>query len=412
MLTRRYYAPWASILACALASLFVGCSPQNPEPHNALPASVLQPLPVVTPSDQTLALWQQQQTLITEALHHAEQLNQAIAQLLHTPNPEQLEAARSTWFEAVRAIEALTTIEQLASKQTHPTWQALAAQFAQIAAWPSRLGYLDDNGIHGATGLIFDLDTPITAAEIRHQHQLTGDYDLTVGLYPIGQILMGYGATRDAEVFAAVDTLTDALRVKGFDQAQEVPSNRRRQLIELQATLLLEEIRLLQELWQARQSNSAINAFSQFPKEVQRQHLRIAVLDLVSHQLRELHERADQPVWQDDEKPPHTVSLRALRWQAQLDGAQQWLAAIGADSSALSTLQSDLSAWASAGTELATASSPQSTSSTAANSESSTSSDHEEQGQPPSLDALFAQAILALRPDPASNSAASSTAAQ
>lgn len=395
-----------AIAACSLA-LLTGCEPKNADRRVETPISVLQPLPVVAPASSTLALWELQQQQIDRAITQAEQLHQSIAELLHAPTTEQLAITRAAWKQAVEAFETLATIERLARKQPHPTWQALANQFTQIAAWPSRLGYLDDNGIHGATGLIFDLDTPISAEEIRHQHQLTGDYDLTTGLYPIGQILMGYGANRDAEVFHVVATLNDALRVKGFEHVQEVPSNRRRQLIELQSTLLLEDIRLLSSLWQARQSNSPLNAFSQLPLEAQNEHLYNAAIDVVAGQLSELHEQADLPVWQATEETAHAQTLRVTRWQAQLAGADQWLTALGEDADALQALQARLisiheTSIAADAASSATASSEvadtQPEDPSELNLDEIESTEDEVDVTQQSLEASFAEAILALKP--------------
>lgn len=403
---RQLKAISTAIVACSVTAMLAGCEPKSADRRAESPVSVLQPLPVVTPASSTLALWEQQQQQIDTALQHAEQLHQSIAELLHAPTAEQLATTRTAWQQTVEAFEPLATIDRLARKQPHPTWQALANQFSRIAAWPSRLGYLDDNGIHGATGLIFDLDTPISAEEIRHQHRLTGDYDLTTGLYPIGQILMGYGASRDAEVFNVVATLTDALRVKGFERVQEVPSNRRRQLIELQSTLLLDDIRLLSNLWQARQSNSAINAFSQLPLEVQNQHLYNAAIDVVAGQLSELHEQADLPVWQASQESTHAQELRVARWQAQLAGADLWLTTLGADNTAVEVLHARLAAIQVANTTTDTVASTSSSEVADAQPEDPSEpaiealADEELDATEQSLEASFAEAILALKPSP------------
>lgn len=401
----------SALIACIMMLTLAGCEPQRADQRAEVPVSVLQHLPVVTPAGSTLSLWEQQQQQIDHALAQAERLHQSIAELLHTPTPEQLITTRTTWLQAVEAFEPLTTIAHLARKQPHPTWHALANQFSRIASWPSRLGYLDDNGIHGATGLIFDLDTPISAEEIRHQHQLTGDYDLTTGLYPIGQVLMGYGASRDAEVFAVVAALNDALRVKGFEHVQEVPSNRRRQLIELQSTLLLEDIRLLSNLWQARQSNSPLNAFSQLPLEAQNEHLYNAAIDVVAGQLSELHEQADLPVWQATQEAPHSQALREARWQAQLTGASQWLTTLGRDATALGALQDTLKSHhelnISEDNSNLNTDEPDTTTKESANQQegltpapaaSSASSRDNTNITQLSLEASFAEAILALKP--------------
>lgn len=374
-----------------------GCEPPSINSNQDLPASALKPLPLATPAPLTLALWQQQQQQIEAALTKAEHLHQSIAELLHSPKDTQLEASRAAWHDAVLATESLSTIAQLAKKQAHPTWQALAHQFSRVAAWPSRLGYLDDNGIHGATGLIFDIDTPISAEEIRRQHQLTGEYDLTTGLYPIGHLLMGYGASRDAEVFTAIDALNDALRVKGFEHIQEVPSNRRRQLIELQSTLLLEDMRIIRDLWQATQSHSPLNAFSQKHADEQRNELRVAALDMVTNQLSELHEQADMPLWQAEEMSAHALTVRVLRWQSQLEGAIGWLNALGEDTSALQSLRTQLPQM------LPIEEPPVLTNASEHASETSSSSDNLTVSQESVLrtshfEALYAEAILALKP--------------
>jgi hypothetical protein len=341
-LSSRRMVEFALIAASFAVSSCDSSNTQDDLPPSAIvdEASSSISLPLVEPDSQSLSFWQSQQNLLTTARKQAKTLQKQIDALLNEPSESALEQCKAQWLRLVDAVEPLALIGYLAGGIQSAAWQNVARNFDFIAQWPAQLGYLDDDGHHGKTGLIFDLDTAITAEVLRQQHGLTQAEDATLGVYPIGLLLFGPKGHRSANEFLAISVLSDQDREMGFENVSELATNRRRELLRLQAQLILENIADLSANWKRRDRNSAINALNQGSYSEQRHRYLAAALELVTRQVFELRTMPeDQRTIPEDQRtmPEDQIgesedydlwlcSLRNRRWRAQLQGLDLWLA--------------------------------------------------------------------------------------
>ena len=304
----------------------LSCSGESTEPtnvHSNKNLSLSSP-PLVSPHNQTVTLWQSQQVHINAAIGKATTLEKSLQRLLAEPTSTNLEASNRQWLITAEAIEGFALIGPLGREAQSTAWQAINQTFDFITVWPAQLGYLDKNVLHGKTGLIYDIDTPITPENLRHQHGLTHPQDASLGIYPIGLILR---ATSDD--FTESTALNESERMMGFTSIQELANNRRRQLIQLQAQLLVSDLKDLHTAWARRDRNSALNAASQPAIEQQQKHHIKAGLNLLTQQLLELK---STPYTVDTlQEAQWSLEYRNRRWNTQLQQLGQWLSLQGID---------------------------------------------------------------------------------
>ncbi|BCD99725.1 imelysin family protein [Marinagarivorans cellulosilyticus] len=314
------------MLAALCGGALIGCGSDGPAVSSATTdtPSPSQPLPLVAPHNQTITLWQNQQLQISNAISQAQALEQQLQQLLKEPDAEHLLASQQQWLLAADAIEALALIGPLGRATHNAQWREINQAFDFISVWPAQLGYLDENEQHGKTGLIYDIDTAINAENLRHQHGLTHVQDASLGIYPLGLILWGAGDNRVGSDFTQSQSLNESELRMGYSSTHELANNRRRQLIQLQAQLLVEDLTQLHAAWARRDRNSAINAISQASIEEQHsQHVK-AALDLLTQQLLELKSAPYNDGTHNE--PSWNLERRNKRWQTQLQQLAHWLA--------------------------------------------------------------------------------------
>lgn len=302
----------------------LNCSSESTEPpniHSGNAPSLSSP-PLVAPHNQTVTLWQSQQLHINAAIDEAASLEKSLQLLLAEPTAINLEASNQQWLLAAEAIEALALIGPIGRENQSNAWQAINQIFDFITVWPAQHGYLDKNVLHGKTGLIYDIDTPITPENLRHQHGLTHTQDASLGIYPIGLILRA-----SSDDFTESTALNESERMMGYTSTHELANNRRRQLIQLQAKLLVSDLTDLHTAWARRDRNSALNAASQPSIEQQQKHHIKAGLNLLTQQLLELK---NTPYTGDNlQQAQWSLAHRNKRWETQLQYLGQWLSLLG-----------------------------------------------------------------------------------
>lgn len=319
------------LLMIASGGLF-GCQDNSPTNNGNTPPFMIsaQPivpaLPLVKPSEQTLTLWQSQQMQLDATQKQAHKLVKTIDALLATPSGANLTQSQDEWLKLVIATEKTVFSLKLGLLFETPAWVNIQRSYHNIILWPTHLGYLDNNGMHGPTGLVYDIDTPITPTSLAQQHTLTDNQDATLGLYPLGFMLMGGNGLRLFNEYEASPNLSEAEQVLGFSTPEERPQNRRRLLIKTQAQMLNDEIKNLLALWSGRDRTSTINEFSQFDAAAQQLYYQQAALELCSQQLLELKSASEQESWYSPSFSEWLRDLRNQRWLAQQQGLAEWLA--------------------------------------------------------------------------------------
>ena len=189
------------------------------------------------------------QQLLNTTLTASQTLQQRIEKLLETPNLERLTAAQNAWQATAKDLEAFYVFSRMGIYSGSPHSDLIQLQY-NIAAWPIHPGYLDAYGEHAFSGLVFDIGTPISAEFIREQHGLTNNGDASLGIYAMEFILFGESNNRGPLLFQAITELNEQHAATGYNHLHELPRNRRRQLLELQADLLVSDLQTLIEYWQ------------------------------------------------------------------------------------------------------------------------------------------------------------------
>lgn len=241
-------------------------------------------------------LWKKSQQYLNTTHVKAIDLQEAINNLLATPDKKSLALAQQKWQLTITAYQQLSPLLYLENKHleheeveyknaenkknsvdkdvrqqiTHENTNSIIdiAQWRKkIGAWPIQPGYLDSFGPHIHSGIVNDITLPIDSKTLRSQHLRTDSEEVTLGLYAIEYLLFGDKEYNDKNNtnftrFLKVTELPKPLAQAGLT-INELPNNRRRALIELQTRLLVNDIYTLIGLYQ---TNGALSiAFQKLP---------------------------------------------------------------------------------------------------------------------------------------------------
>lgn len=255
-----------------LITALIGCS-GNPPPN---PAQVTEPQPQVRastlpPPRQNITpskLWPVGGALLNNAALKAEVFNAHIHQLLKQPIAENLKFSQEAWRDTANAIEQFYLLSRLGMAEPKHFQSLLDGQF-NIAAWPIQPGYIDSYGKHIYSGLIFDIGMPLGEAVIRRQHGMTDKADATLGIYAIEYLLFGTQNKRSALIFREITALSKKNIDKGYQAIEELPRNRRRELLRFQSKMLADDIAKLRMNWTNKQPTGLMTRFQSLSKENQ-----------------------------------------------------------------------------------------------------------------------------------------------
>jgi hypothetical protein len=234
------------------------------------------------------ALWQQGLQAMEGGLEEAEKLELAIVELLESPSEKSLSIAKSQWRDTFLQYQRFAPFLQV---QKQGATQALAQPLKQLkewqftlSAWPIQPGYLDSYDVYLHSGIVHDISLPITKSILRKQHGLTDSEEVTLGLHAIEFMLWANKEKTAFKRFVKKTKVPLVLAQSGLKQ-NELPNNRRRQLIKLQSQLLTSDMQTLIKQW--RPNGIFSMAFNQFdaPEKIFSVH---AALQSSIQQLREL----------------------------------------------------------------------------------------------------------------------------
>jgi hypothetical protein len=264
-------------------------SPTNTD-HTIVAASPLTPrVDATIASDIADSLWLKSQEHLDITYAKANDLQEAISRLLENPNENSLLLAQLEWQSMMIAYEKLSPLLYLEHVKTESKKSldkekispdnslSLAAtnltigavdtgkQYSnnvlnldesrnKIAAWPIQPGYLDSFGPHIHSGIVNDITLLMEPHTLRKQHLMTDSEEVTLGLYAIEYLLFGDKDYKNKlntnfKRFINVANLPEPLAQAGLIIG-ELPTNRRRALIELQSRLLVNDIKMLISLYQ------------------------------------------------------------------------------------------------------------------------------------------------------------------
>jgi hypothetical protein len=238
-------------------------------------------------------LWQKSQLHLGDTYTKANDLQAAIQNLLKNPDEPSLVLAQQKWQQTMIAYEKLSPLlyleaknpeslkdrgnvnadQQDIKKSSNPLVDTNLSMSAtdtkeditdnilnleewrnKIASWPIQPGFLDSFGPHIHSGLVNDITLLIDPHTLRTTNLMTDSEEVTLGLYAIEYLLFGDKEYKDKKNtyfkrFLEVKVLPESLAQAGL-VIDELPNNRRRTLIDLQARLLVNDINMLVSLYE------------------------------------------------------------------------------------------------------------------------------------------------------------------
>lgn len=199
-------------------------------------------------------LWQQGLDRIRILAKKSSALQDSIQKLLAEPSTQNLNTAQTEWkgvFLLYQELLPFLFIEHSSLSNSLTQWR-----FA-LAAWPLQPGYLDSYDVYIQSGIVNDITLPLSRESLRKQHGLTDIEEATLGLYAIEYLLWGDKETTSPKRLSQQSKVPLAFEQAGL-KVNELPNNRRRQLLELQSQILVEDIASLAKQWQEKGILSAL----------------------------------------------------------------------------------------------------------------------------------------------------------
>ncbi|PCK08231.1 MAG: hypothetical protein COA42_10190 [Alteromonadaceae bacterium] len=246
-----------------------------------------------------------------------EQLTQNINAFLNTPSAKTLTNAQQQWLKSTLQYQESMVFLQLAeaAPKTLPSLEQLRFR---LGAFPIQPGFLDAFGNYKHAGLINDIGFPLSKESLTHQHGLTSSEDIALGFYAMEFMLFGINEdAREPSEYLKIETLTSAQRDIGYESPKELPQNRRRRLLSLQADTALQDTHLLKSIW-AQQTKKRWSKLSAEQQLASMRTTRTSTTELVTREIETLmgitnNEALDSEVT----KAPHPTILRSLKSQDQ-----------------------------------------------------------------------------------------------
>ena len=234
MKTRRLLAFMLCLSACDQGS--------RPPPASGLDTT-LTPAPAVHTID-TKALWLQSAGFWEDANHQIEQLNLALAALLQNPDASHLSKARAAWLNAHNRWQEASLLIDF-SAHNPGLFATLGEDLLKIDAYPIAPGYLDTIAGYPHSGIVNDITLAINQKTLRAQHALTAPEEATLGFHVLEFLLWGENGQRPASDYARASAAAGT----GITTIN-LPSNRRRDLLQLVGKLLQDDVQNLTQHWQ------------------------------------------------------------------------------------------------------------------------------------------------------------------
>ncbi|MFT4633200.1 MAG: hypothetical protein ACI8PP_000135 [Candidatus Pseudothioglobus sp.] len=163
----------------------------------------------------------------------AEALRLSIEQFLQAPNATQHAHVQAAWLKAHSAYADLSNLPLPAfiSLDSDISLTANRLQY-QLDAWPIEPGYLDSLDAHPGSGIISDINVPMTSASLQEQHGFTDAQEVSIGFHALEYLIFA----RDLTDFQILDTdapkLDNEFRHASTDERQsELTDGLRREII-------------------------------------------------------------------------------------------------------------------------------------------------------------------------------------
>ena len=207
--------------------------------------------PQLEPEQLTAAnkrLFIQGEEAITASMEASVALATAINSFLSTPEQQNLEEAQTQLIDMALEYRHFFFARQIALVDPSTFAELNKADF-RIGTFPIQPGFIDAFGDYKYSGIVFDAGFPINRESLSNQHGLTDVSEVVLGIYAIEFLLFNVDGQRQAEDFHPMLTLSKSDRDNGYRKAAELPNNRRRDILRLQAEILVDDLANLKMLW-------------------------------------------------------------------------------------------------------------------------------------------------------------------
>ncbi len=250
-----------ALIYLAIGLTLGGCQREETDPVSTPPAANTN---TATPALATELFWQQGQQLLRQARGDSEALRDQVRQLLHSPNREQLASSQQAWHRAHNSYQQLGLIFALGTTSPGLFGSLQGVNFS-LDAQPIQPGYIDYFDVYRHSGLVNDISLAINPDSIRQQHGLTDNSDACLGFHAMAYLLWGEQGQRPVTDLQASQTAPSSEAL----EHSELPNNRRRALLQLQAELLLDDLSTLERHWSIAQSDLQKNYLALQPRSRQ-----------------------------------------------------------------------------------------------------------------------------------------------
>lgn len=179
-------------------------------------------------------------------------LRSSIDELLLNPAENTLAATQESWSRAHTLYEQTSVARYFSLRVTSQEESDRLFQLQyQMNQWPILAGYIDSVEGYMDGGIVHDINVDLTADNLRQQHGLFDVTEATLGFHVIEFLLWGEpnnSSQRIAKDFELVESLSADQQESGLQVAQ-LGNNRRREMLKLTASLLLEDFESSAVLW-------------------------------------------------------------------------------------------------------------------------------------------------------------------
>ena len=190
---------------------------------------------------------------LSDVVEKAAALQISTDNFLEHTDAETLAAVRAAWLSAHHAYEQTTLYRKLFAlfAEESEVLQLTGHQYF-IDYWPIYAGYIDYLDSYPGSGLVNDMTVALTPESVRAQHGLLDIHEVTLGFHALEFLLWGENVsgndTRPYDDFVE-DTDSASAEAVPAVPTEQLPSNRRRQLLALGVEALSSETDALFETW-------------------------------------------------------------------------------------------------------------------------------------------------------------------
>lgn len=268
--------PWPHRVAYSLTLsttlLLAACEQESSAPTGAqlTPAPTIEQVSMKPKAlaEGSMALFDAGDGALITAVLEAKNLQSVISAFLADPTQSKLSEAQQQWFKTAFAYRKFYFQRQIAISEPEVFAGLNKADF-RIGTYPIQPGFIDAFGDYKYSGIVFDSGFELSKESLGNQHGLTDVSEVVLGIYPIEFLLFNIGNARAVEDFIPQNSLTDADKEQGFQSTDELPNNRRRQVLQLQSEILVDDLEALKHRWQTTESAPIKEAWVALPGERQ-----------------------------------------------------------------------------------------------------------------------------------------------